>query len=105
MLLKPVAAIRGDKHFKSVCRGASHQLTILEAVPLHIRDRENVMPANVLAKTDVDAFVQQKFHAAGAAGAGSSSFCRASSRTASACSRVTLGKPVRKSSSGSPPSR
>jgi len=81
-------------------RRQSQQLTVLNGRPPHLSRGLDVMTDDVSRQPPIDAFVDQDSHETLAT---SRSF--ASSRKAITCSRETVGKPSRKSSSDSPASR
>ena len=77
------------------------QIAILNAGPASARYSSDFMTGQIVRESLINAFVEQQLHLDAAASMRS----LASSRNAMTCSRETLGKPSRKSSIESPPSR
>lgn len=82
---------------------ATQQLAIAKAGPSKPSRCRNLNADQRRSEAKRHAFIEQDLHYAAVARASSISF--ANSSTATACSRVTLGKSARKSSSGSPASK
>src|ERR1043166_2767080 len=99
-LLRREPSIHGNKRVEflfSQCK----QFAILDSTPTAFLNRCDLMADEIARESAVNALVEQNLHFV--AEASMHSF--ASSRNAMTCSRETLGKPSRKSSMESPPSR
>ena len=99
ILLKSKIAVDGHKRVKLLL-GQSEQVAVLDTCPTHLRNGQDFVSSDLLCKSAVDAFVLQNSREATG-----SIRAFASSRKAITCSRVTVGKPSRKSSIVSPPSK
>lgn len=99
VLLERQIPVDGHEGIELLSR-QGQQFTILDGCPPHLPGRLDVMPDDVARQSPIDALVEQDSHDALAT---SSSF--ASSRRPITWSRVTVGKPSRKSSMVSPASR
>ena len=80
--------------------GARQQCAVLDAGPAKLDNRTYFVSGDVASQSPVDTFVEQKPH-----DAVSINRSLANSRKEITCSRLTLGKPSRKSSIDSPASR
>ena len=98
-LLKREIAIHRDEDIK-LSGGSGEQRAIAHTRPSQTNDRSDVVPRDLSLQPSINTLVKQQSH-------GVTSIRRsfASSRNETTCSRATLGKPSRKSSIDSPPSR
>jgi len=99
VLLEGEIAVDRDERIE-LARRESEQITVLDRCPSHRGDRPDFVPGDILGEATIHALIEQHSHASVA-----TILDFASSRKAITWSRLTVGKPSRKSSIDSPFSR
>jgi hypothetical protein len=99
ILLEGKISIDSHQHVELLL-SQGKQFTVLDSRPARLRERDHLVPLDCPGEATVDTFVEKDPHQETAR-----MRVFASSKTAMTCSRLTVGKPSRKSSIVCPPSK